>query len=328
MKSLSRAIERGRTSNAIEILDRQPELIAQVRPRSPLWLAGQHGNEELVSFLLERGADSQSVGWDGTACCLPEKPIHVAARNGHEAIVRLLRAYHEPLDIFDACALGDRDRVLDLLQSDPLQANAVLAADPDGRFPLTPLHWAVFCGRRRIFHDLLQTGADARPEMDGSRRTLMPRLCLALCRGYTDMAEDLMHAGDVPTDDIETCVSFSQAAYGRKQGSIDLLLNQALNINARRADEEHCAFVHVRHPRFKAWLLLLDNGVDLNAQRRNGRTMLHIAAARGLKTFVGALLERGADLGLRDEKGLTALDLARRRKNQKMYEYLTDMGPF
>jgi ankyrin repeat protein len=84
----------------------------------------------------------------------------------------------------------------------------------------------------------------------------MPRLALALCRGYTDIAEVLMHAGDVPVNEEET------------------------------------------------W-----------------KSMLHIAAARGLRTFVSVLLERDADRGLLDEKGLTALDYARGRKNQKMYEY-------
>lgn len=321
-----RAVERGRTKDAIEILERTPQLVHLERPRSPLWIAAQHGNAELVRVLVERGADPHCVSWDGCSCCLPEKPIHVAARNSSDAVVKLLRAHHDPLNIFDACALGERDRVAKFLRADPSQANAVCVMDPDGRFPLTPLHWAVFCGHRQILHDLLESGAEARPESDRSRSTLMPRLSLALCRGYTDIAEILMHAGDVPVNEVETCISFAQAAYGCQQASIDLLLRNDLDINARRADNEHCAFVHVRHPRYESWLLLLDNGVDLNAQRRNGKSMLHIAAARGLRTFVSVLFERGADHGLCDEKGLTALDYARGRKNQKMYEYFIENG--
>jgi ankyrin repeat protein len=54
--------------------------------------------------------------------------------------------------------------------------------------------------------------------------------------------------------------------------------------------------------------------------------MFHIAAARGLKSFVSTLLERGADHTIRDEEGLTARDYARGRKNQKMYEYLIESG--
>ena len=284
MNAFVRAVARGRTKDAIEILKRTPQLVHLVRPRSPLWIAAQHGNVELVGVLLEHGSDPHCVGWDGCSCCLPEKPIHVAARNSRDAVVKLLRAHHDPLDIFDACALGERDRLAKFLRTDPGQANAVRVMDPDGRFPLTPLHWAVFCGHRQILHDLLEAGANASPKSDRSRSTLMPRLALALCRGYTDIAETLMHAGDVPVNEVETCVSFSQAAYGCQQSSIDLLLRKDLDINARRADDEHCAFVHVRHPRYESWLLLVDNGVDLNAQRRNGKSMLHIAAARGLRT--------------------------------------------
>ena len=54
--------------------------------------------------------------------------------------------------------------------------------------------------------------------------------------------------------------------------------------------------------------------------------MLHIAAARGLKTFVDALMERGVNFGLRDHEGMTALEYARGRKNQKMYEYLIEQS--
>jgi ankyrin repeat protein len=326
MKAFIRAVERVRTKDAIEILGRVPQLISLARPRSPLWLAAQHGNAELVLVLLERGADPHCIGWDGCSCSLPEKPIHVAARSNCAAVVKLLRAHHDPLDIFDACALGERDRVVELLRADPNQANAVRVADPDGRFALTPLHWAVFCGYRQILDDLLEAGANARPESDRSRSTLMPRLALALCRGYTDVAVILMDAGDVPVNEVEICVSFAQAAYGGQQASIDLLLRNDFDINVRRADDEHCAFVHVRHPRYESWLLLLDNGADLNAQRRNGKSMLHIAAARGLRTFVSVLLERGADFALRDEKALTALDYARGRKNKKMYEYFIKNG--
>jgi ankyrin repeat protein len=326
MKAFVRAVERDRTEDATEILTRTPQLVQLTRPRSPLWIAAQHGNAELVEALLQRGSDPHGVGWDGCSCCLPEKPIHVAARNHCDAVVKLLRAYHNPLNIFDACALGERDRLTEFLRTDPSQANAVHIMDPEGRFPLTPLHWAVFCGHRQILSDLLAAGADAAPESDRSRSTLMPRLALALCRGYTDIAETLMRAGDVPVNEVETCVSFAQAAYGGQQSAIDLLLQLDLDINARRADDEHCAFVHVRHPRYESWLLLLDNGVDLNAQRRNGKSMLHIAAARGLKTFVSALWQRGADCGLCDEKGWTALDYARGRKNQKMYEYFIENG--
>jgi ankyrin repeat protein len=326
MTAFTRAVERDRTEDALQILARVPTLVQLGRPRSPLWLAARHGRSDLVRTLLNSDADPQRVGWDGCSCSLPEKPIHVATRNNHDAVVELLRPHHDPLDIFDSCALGERDRVLDFLRDDPGQANAVRVDDPDGRFPLTPLHWSTFFCRREIIDDLLDAGANVRPESDPSRQTLMPRLSLALCRGYTDIADTLMKAGDHPIDDPETCISFAQAAYGGQQASIDLLLRNDLDINARRVDEEHAAFVHVRHPRYESWLLLLDNGVELNAQRRNGKSMFHIAAARGLKSFVSTLLERGADHTIRDEEGLTARDYARGRKNQKMYEYLIESG--
>ena len=150
MKRFVRAVERGRTEDAAALLENAPQLLQLSRPRSPLWVAAQHGNAELTSRLLKCGADPCCVGWDGCSCSLPEQPIHVAARNGHGAVVELLRHYVDPIDIFDACALGERDRVKAILHADRTQANAIRVMDPEGRFPLTPLHAAVFCGRRGI----------------------------------------------------------------------------------------------------------------------------------------------------------------------------------
>ena len=54
----------------IELLERTPQLVHIERPRSPLWIAAQHGNAELVSALVQYGADLHCIGWDGCSCCL------------------------------------------------------------------------------------------------------------------------------------------------------------------------------------------------------------------------------------------------------------------
>jgi ankyrin repeat protein len=241
-------------------------------------------------------------------------------------MVALLRRYHEPLDIVDACALGDRVRVRDLLRTDASLANAQRVTDPEGRFTLTPLHWAVFCGRREILDDLLAAGADARTEADPSRENLRLRLALALCQGHVAIAKTLMAAGGEPLTEFDICLCYSQAAYSRQPAALDLLQAQGYDINSRRPDAEHCAVVHVRHPRFEPWSMLLDRGADLDLQRRNGKTMLHIAAARGLTTFVDELLDRGADTTILDETGKTAFAYAQGRRNQALYAHLVERG--
>jgi hypothetical protein len=50
-----------------------------------LWLAAKSGNVQTVSFLLQRGAQ-QTPNTDG------QSPLHIAARHGHAAVVRMLIA--------------------------------------------------------------------------------------------------------------------------------------------------------------------------------------------------------------------------------------------
>ena len=56
--------------------------------------------------------------------------------------------------------------------------------------------------------------------------------------------------------------------------------------------------------------LLLDRGVDVDAFNVNGRTALHLAAARGADRIVKLLAERGAKLDARNKQGHTPLDVA------------------
>lgn len=56
--------------------------------------------------------------------------------------------------------------------------------------------------------------------------------------------------------------------------------------------------------------MLLDKGVDIEAQDGEGRTALHLASNGGRLNVVRLLLEHGADTGARDKAGRTAFDIA------------------
>eukprot|EP00730_Choanoeca_flexa_P006568 TRINITY_DN12175_c7_g1_i1.p1 TRINITY_DN12175_c7_g1~~TRINITY_DN12175_c7_g1_i1.p1 ORF type:complete len:565 (+),score=51.04 TRINITY_DN12175_c7_g1_i1:2-1696(+) len=63
--------------------------------------------------------------------------------------------------------------------------------------------------------------------------------------------------------------------------------------------------------------LLVDNGADLEAKDRYGRTALHLAAALGLQDTVLWLLEHGANVKAVDDAGQTACDLAQRFRYER-----------
>ena len=325
-KSLSKkaclAAERGRLEILRELGEKDRTLLIDGRPRAPLWLAARNGQLAAVRILVESGADPCREDWDGTACSVPECPMQAAARAGHTEIVKVLEPLVGALELRHLIALGRVEAV-----------RSELARDPDavaGRWQLPgregcwmePMHFACFYGDPRVVDLLLGAGGDSWGGYRGQERPWILPLHLALGMGHVDVVRLLLKAGTIPASGSQVCGAYSLAGYAGSQELIDLLRSCDLDINARRDDGEHCAHVHVRHPRFDPMCLLLDNGVDIDAQRRNGRTMLHFAASMGLKTFLEELAKRGADPNLIDSQGKTAYELASRRKNPKAAELM------
>jgi ankyrin repeat protein len=60
----------------------------------------------------------------------------------------------------------------------------------------------------------------------------------------------------------------------------------------------------------KTITLLLDAGLDINANDATGRTALHGAALQGYDQVIRFLAQRGAKLDIKDKRGFTALDVA------------------
>ncbi|HYP07302.1 MAG TPA: ankyrin repeat domain-containing protein [Bryobacteraceae bacterium] len=80
--------------------------------------------------------------------------ISVAMYHRQPAIAALLAAGRTDLDLFDACALGDRVKVAELLEADPGAGNSF---SPDG---FAPIALAAFFGHSEIVEDLASAGVD------------------------------------------------------------------------------------------------------------------------------------------------------------------------
>ena len=72
--------------------------------------------------------------------------------------------------------------------------------------------------------------------------------------------------------------------------------------------------------------LLLDAGTPVDEPVRNGKTGLHLAAAKGHLALVKLLMEHGATSTLASKSGKTAVDLAHEAGNQDIVGLLARMG--
>src|SRR5256714_1767067 len=84
-------------------------------------------------------------------------PILAALYRGQDDIATAILRRGPKLTVFEAAAAGDTERVREMVERDPAQANGVA---PDG---YSPLGLAAFFKRRDVVRYLLDAGADPRP---------------------------------------------------------------------------------------------------------------------------------------------------------------------
>lgn len=136
---LGSAIGRGRGA-VLAALDRGAEVEPKGAGWSPLFAAADHGDVEIASLLLERGASPARHLEDGTF------PLHLAARRGHAGVVAALLA-RSPEGLNEAAGPRKRTPLHDAVAAGSLPAVRLLLAsgariDAMDAFGQTPLHLA------------------------------------------------------------------------------------------------------------------------------------------------------------------------------------------
>ena len=185
-----------------------------------LFEAIQKGNAREVSKLLEEDRALVDAKKSGVSALL------TAVYHRHPEIARIFVEHGAMLDVFEASALGDVERLRELLAEDSSRANAFA---PDG---FTPLGLAAFFGHSEAVRLLLENGAD--PNLASANAQRVAPLHSAVAGGKVEIVRMLLARGaDVHARQDLGFTALHGAAVGGGEEMIRLLLDQGADPAAR-----------------------------------------------------------------------------------------------
>ena len=132
---------------------------------------------------------------------------------------------------------------------------------------------------------------------------------------------------DIDAKDETGMTAAFYAVMRNNGGILSFLLDHGANIEARRKNGEsllHIALLHITT--LDILQLLLDRSANPNAIAKDGASVVHVAAECGCKTKLTRLLDHGAHPDIADNAGATPLLVAARLNRPHMVKMLIQQG--
>ncbi|KAL4124261.1 hypothetical protein PRIC2_010098 [Phytophthora ramorum] len=192
---------------------------------TPLRLALDSGNTEMVAVLLEHGADMTAGKQYGSSM------LHVAVRSGNKEMVQLLLKYGADLSATDGNGsstlhIAVRSENVEMVKLLLAENADITAKEEDGS---TVLHVAVSSGKSKMLKLLLDHGA-ALEARDENNKTA---LHIAACYRKSTMVKFLLGRGaDVAAEDKTGRTALHFAACFSNTTTISMLLSRGAKVDA------------------------------------------------------------------------------------------------
>ena len=320
---IHQAAETGNLAEVQKLLAASPELLEakDETGRTPLLCAARGGQQEIIQFLVDRGADLTARNVRGS------NALHLAANAGHAATVEYFLG--KGLEINTVNSNGYSPLILACLGAHTEVARLLIdkGADlniTDSRRGGNAFHWACVQGNAALLEILFAARNDLYTPSTADNST---PIIWAAYNGNTE-ALDFLLAHGVPVHSPmwgNWTPLHSAVAQGQLE-AVRLLLDHGAQVNFGNDEGETSLHTAVGQDQREIVELLLSRGADASRADSNRMVPLHWAAIRGNMDIIKSLLAAGADVNAQDRDEVTALGRAAAQGNSEICRLLLDGG--
>jgi ankyrin repeat protein len=256
---------------------------------TPLTFAARQDCIECVRVLLEKGADINATDPDGISAAV------TAIINGHYDVAAFLADKGINVNLADKTGRTALYAAVDFntMPQDNRPSPPNVIGNKISAFELIPL----LVAKGANVNAQLKSQVPYRAKLDRGDDTMLTTGTTPLLRAAK--------AADIPA--MKFLLDHGADPNLSTRNGVNPLM-AAAGLGTR--EEDNTGRKKTEPDTVEAIQMLLDKGVDINAQDTRGQTALHGAAFWGKDQVVEFLVKKGAKIDLKDKKGFTAIDSA------------------